>query len=99
VEVTVRAPERDIGTITRVGQDHELQQLASWSLVGGGGRFIVGLGGEESIRGSFDGDKQARVLALSTNRHQHNAGFSAPKEVLQRFVSESQGVITKTPPT
>ena len=28
VEVTVRAPERDIGTITRVGQDDELQELA-----------------------------------------------------------------------
>jgi len=29
VEVTVRTPERDMGTITRVGQDYELQQLAS----------------------------------------------------------------------
>ena len=28
VEVTVCAPERDIRTITRVGQDHELQELA-----------------------------------------------------------------------
>ena len=37
VEVTIRAPERDIGTITRFGQDHELQELAGWALVGGGG--------------------------------------------------------------
>jgi len=28
VEMTVRVPERDIGTITRLGQDHELQELA-----------------------------------------------------------------------
>ena len=37
MEVAVRIPQRDIGAITRVGQDDELQKSSSRALVSGGG--------------------------------------------------------------
>ena len=84
VEVTVRVPQRDIRAITRLGQDHELQESVSRALIGGGGcrRFVVGLNREETVRRSLERDQQMRVLTLSANRDQHSADFGASEQVL-----------------
>jgi len=51
VEVTVRVSERDVGTIARIGKDHELQGSFD-----GCRRFIVGFDGEETVRRPFERD-------------------------------------------
>jgi len=51
MEVTVRVPQRGIWAVARVGQDDELHESASGTLVGGGGSrgLILGLDREETI--------------------------------------------------